>query len=61
LFEELDDPSHSGGSARGWGGKFRETLGKNPPFTLVVLAAPADQPRPDRDRRPLNRKIVERT
>jgi hypothetical protein len=59
--EKLDDPGHASGSARVWRGEFRETLSKDPSFTMIVLAAPAGQPRADRDRRPLSGKILERS
>ena len=60
--EKLDDPGHASGSARRvWRGEFRETLSKNPSFTMIVLAAPTGQPSADRDRRPLSGKVLERS
>jgi hypothetical protein len=56
--EEPDDPGHAGGSACEWGRELRETLGEDPPFTPIVPTAPAGQPRSDRDRHPLGRKIL---
>jgi hypothetical protein len=58
--EKPDDPGHPSGSARVWRREFRQTLGKDPSFTIIVLAAPTGQPRAHHDRRPLSGKILER-
>ena len=45
VIEKPDDSGHANGSAGVWRCEFRETIGEDPSFTMIVLAAPSGQPR----------------